>query len=67
VLLSGDVAHMHETYENNLVPTFNFDRSQSLASLDRFHHIAENLKATVIIQHDPRDIDKLPPFPEAAK
>jgi N-acyl homoserine lactone hydrolase len=67
VLLSGDVAHLRENYENNGVPTFNFDRSQSLASLDRFKRIAENLKATVIIQHDPRDIDKLPPFPEAAK
>jgi len=25
------------------------------------------LKATVIIQHDKRDIDKLPAFPAAAK
>jgi glyoxylase-like metal-dependent hydrolase (beta-lactamase superfamily II) len=66
VLLSGDVAHLRENYENNGVPTFNTDRSQSLASLDRFHKIATNLKATVIIQHDPRDIDKLPAFPAAA-
>ena len=29
--------------------------------------IAKNLKATVIIQHDPRDIGKLPAFPAAAK
>jgi hypothetical protein len=29
--------------------------------------IAEKLKATVIIQHDTRHIDKLPAFPAAAK
>jgi hypothetical protein len=38
-----------------------------VASLDRFKKIAENLKATVIIQHDARDIGKLPAFPAAAK
>jgi N-acyl homoserine lactone hydrolase len=34
--------------------------------LDRFKQIARNLKAVVIIQHDPRDIEKLPAFPAAA-
>jgi len=29
--------------------------------------IAENLKATVIIQHDARDVEKLPAFPAFAK
>jgi hypothetical protein len=29
--------------------------------------VTANLKATVIIQHDPRDIGKLPTFPAAAK
>jgi hypothetical protein len=29
--------------------------------------IAANLKATVIIQHDARDIGKLPAFPAAAR
>jgi hypothetical protein len=49
------------------VPWFNFDRAQSLASIDRLKKIAANAKATVIIQHDARDIDKLPAFPAAAK
>ena len=39
----------------------------TIASLDRIKDIAKNLKATVIIQHDPRDIGKLPAFPAAAK
>ena len=33
----------------------------------RVKQIAANLKATVIIQHNPRDIGKLPAFPAAAK
>ena len=66
VLLSGDLAHFRENYENNQVPTWNTSRADTLASLDRFKQIARNLKAVVIIQHDPRDIDKLPAFPAAA-
>jgi glyoxylase-like metal-dependent hydrolase (beta-lactamase superfamily II) len=67
VLITGDLAHFHENYDVNGVPTFNTDRSQSLASIDRFKKLATNLKATVIIQHDARDIAKLPAFPAAAK
>jgi N-acyl homoserine lactone hydrolase len=67
VMLTGDLAHFRENYDSNGVPLFNTQRSDSLASLDRFKKIAANLKATVIIQHDARDIDKLPVFPAAAK
>jgi N-acyl homoserine lactone hydrolase len=67
VLLSGDLAHFHENYDGNGVPSFNTDRSATLASLDRFKKMATNLKATVVIQHDARDVGKLPAFPAAAK
>ena len=67
VLLTGDLAHFHENYENSGVPSFNVSRADTVASLDRFKKIAANLKATVIIQHDARDISKLPAFPAAAK
>ena len=67
VLITGDLAHFHENYDANGVPTFNTDRAATLASLDRFKKIAANLKATVIIQHDARDVAKLPAFPAAAK
>jgi N-acyl homoserine lactone hydrolase len=67
VLISGDLAHFQENYDSNGVPTFNTSRSETLASIDRFKQIAKNLKATVIIQHDARDIGKLPAFPAAAK
>ena len=67
VLITGDVAHFAENLETNGVPTFNTDRAASLASMDRFKQIAKNLKATIIIQHDQRDVAKLPAFPAAAK
>ena len=67
VLLTGDLAHFRENYEANGVPSFNTDRAQTIASLDRFKKIAEALKATVVIQHDIRDIGKLPAFPAGAK
>jgi glyoxylase-like metal-dependent hydrolase (beta-lactamase superfamily II) len=67
VLLSGDLAHFHENYASDGVPSFNTDRAATIASLDRFKKIAANLKATVIIQHDERDVGKLPAFPAAAK
>jgi glyoxylase-like metal-dependent hydrolase (beta-lactamase superfamily II) len=67
VLITGDLSHFQENYDSNGVPTFNTNRADTLASLDRFKQLAANLHATVIIQHDARDIDKLPPFPAAAK
>ena len=67
VLISGDLTHFQENYDINGVPGFNFDRADSLASLDRFKTAAANLKGTVIIQHDVRDIGKLPVWPMAAK
>lgn len=67
VLISGDLTHFQENYDSNGVPTFNFHRGDTLASLDRFKKTAANLKATVIIQHDARDVGKLPAWPVAAK
>jgi N-acyl homoserine lactone hydrolase len=67
VLLTGDVTHFRENYASDGVPRWNFNRADSLAALDRFKSIAKNLRATVIIQHDPRDTGKLPAFPAAAK
>jgi N-acyl homoserine lactone hydrolase len=67
VLITGDLAHFHENYESNGVPSFNTSRAETLASLDRFKKVAGQLKATVILQHDARDVGKLPAFPAAAK
>ena len=39
------------------------DRAQTVASIERIKQIATNLRAQVIIQHDARDVEKLPAFP----
>jgi glyoxylase-like metal-dependent hydrolase (beta-lactamase superfamily II) len=67
VILSGDAAHFQENYQNEGVPAFNYDRAETIASIERLKQIEKNLKATVIIQHDPRDVAKLPAFPAAAR
>ena len=67
VILTGDAVHFRENLDSDGVPAFNYDRAQTVASIERIKKIASNLKATVIIQHDARDIEKLPVFPEFAK
>ena len=67
VLLTGDLVHFRENYDTGGVPSFNFDRAATIASMDRMKQLVANLKATVVIQHDVRDIGKLPTFPAAAK
>ena len=67
VLISGDLMHFHENYDSDGVPPFNTSRAETLASLARLKKIAANTRATVIIQHDGRDIGKLPAFPAAAR
>lgn len=67
VLLSGDQFHAQSSFDANEVPIFNTDRADTLASHDRFKRIAKNMKATVIIQHEPADVKKLPRFPNAAE
>ena len=49
------------------MPTFNTNRADTISSSERVKQIAANIKADVIIQHDARDVGKLPAFPAAAK
>lgn len=67
VLLTGDLYHFEEQVTNRGVPEFNTDRADTLASFERFNAMAKTLNATVIIGHDPRHLDRLPPFPESAR
>ena len=41
--------------------------AQTIASIDRIKKLLANAKGTLIIQHDARDIAKLPAFPAAAR
>ncbi|WP_370187642.1 N-acyl homoserine lactonase family protein [Qipengyuania sp.] len=67
LMLTGDLYHFEEQIENRGVPQFNTDRADTLASMDRFDRMADNLDATIVIQHDPRHLVRLPTFPESAQ
>ena len=67
VLLSGDLYHSAISRQKRSMPGFNTDKSQTLASMDKFEALAKEKGAKVIIQHEPEDIAKLPAFPKAAE
>jgi len=67
VILSGDLWHVSEQLSDNAVPPENVDRADTLASRDRIQKAVSNLKATLVIQHEPSDIGKLPAFPASAR
>jgi len=67
MLLSGDVAHLEAQWPLSAVPTWNTERADSLASMDRLQKLASNLGATIVVQHDPADIPKIATFPEASR
>lgn len=64
VVLSGDLYHLRDNRKNKRMPTFNYDRADTLASFDRIEKIVNNKKARFVIQHDPNDFKALPKFPQ---
>lgn len=62
-IFSGDLYHMQESRERQLVPDFNFDHDLTRESMARFERMAETHDATVIIQHVRRDFERFPRFP----
>ncbi|UPT62311.1 MAG: N-acyl homoserine lactonase family protein [Hyphomonadaceae bacterium JAD_PAG50586_4] len=65
VLLTGDMWHMSESRERRLVPAFNVDRGQTLASMDKVEALAAETGARVVRQHVAEDFEALPVFPAA--
>jgi len=63
VILSGDLYHVHKNRTFQRVPIFNYDRADTLASIDRIERIVKNTKAHFVVQHDPTDLQTLPKFP----
>ena len=63
VILAGDLYHFRADRASRLVPLFNTDRADTLASFDRVERIAHNTHARVVIEHDPEDFKSMPRFP----
>jgi Zn-dependent hydrolases, including glyoxylases len=63
VILSGDLYHTRDNRRYQRVPTFNTNRADTLASMNRIETLVRNLNARIIIQHDPEDFAALPQPP----
>ena len=63
VVLGGDLYHTRANREHRRVPGFNFERADTLASMDRIETLVKNTKARFVIQHDMQDFKALPKFP----
>ncbi|MDP5092971.1 MAG: N-acyl homoserine lactonase family protein [Polaribacter sp.] len=59
VLLTGDLYHFEENRANKGVPSFNYDVKKTLESMAIFEAFAKEKNAEVIIQHSPKDFEKL--------
>jgi glyoxylase-like metal-dependent hydrolase (beta-lactamase superfamily II) len=64
VLLSGDAVHFRENWENRRVPARNFNKEQSLASMEKLAAILQREHATLWINHDKPQTDTLAHAPE---
>ena len=64
VLLTGDMWHIAESRAQRRVPRFNFNRAQTLQSMDLVEKLAADTKAKVIREHVLEDFDALPKFPK---
>jgi N-acyl homoserine lactone hydrolase len=63
IILSGDLYHLRENRDHRRVPDFNYNRADTLASMDRIEKIVTNTKARLVVQHDFDDFKALPKFP----
>jgi glyoxylase-like metal-dependent hydrolase (beta-lactamase superfamily II) len=63
IILSGDVVHLEENFENNTVPSLNTDKAASIASMDRIRRMIATYKAKLFINHDKAQSDTLKLLP----
>ena len=64
VVLSGDLVHFQSNWENRRVPGFNFDKAQSLASMDKIARVISDRHAQLWINHDKPSSDARRHAPE---
>lgn len=67
VILTGDLWHIAESRPNRRVPRFNFDRAETLKTMDKVEALARETKARVVLEHVPEDFAAMPKFPQALR
>jgi N-acyl homoserine lactone hydrolase len=63
IILSGDVAHLEENFQKDIVPSLNTDKAASIASMERIRRMIATYKATMFINHDKSQTDTLKLIP----
>ena len=63
IILSGDVAHSEENFENDIVPSLNTDKAASIASMDAIRRMMVAYKAKLFINHYKAQTDTLKLLP----
>ena len=63
IILSGDVVHLQENFEKNRVPSLNTNNAESIASMQKIRQLIAMYKATLFINHDKKQTDKLKLLP----
>ena len=58
VVLSGDLAHFKDNWDNRRVPGINVDKDKSLASMQRVADILAQRQAQLWINHDKTQSDQ---------
>jgi N-acyl homoserine lactone hydrolase len=64
VVLSGDMVHFEENWINRRVPARNYNREQSLQSMDKVAAVLSKDNAKLWINHDKTQSDRVPRAPE---
>jgi len=64
IVLSGDAAHFRSNWDNRRVPSINFDKNMTLASMQRIADVLAREKAQLWINHDKAQRDTLKMAPE---
>jgi glyoxylase-like metal-dependent hydrolase (beta-lactamase superfamily II) len=64
ILLSGDVAHLEENFAQDLVPSLNTSKPESIASMDRIKSLIASYQAKFFINHDKHQTDGLKLLPQ---
>jgi N-acyl homoserine lactone hydrolase len=59
IILSGDVVHLEENFEKNVVPSLNTDKAASIASMDKVRRMIATYQAKLFINHDKAQSDTL--------
>jgi glyoxylase-like metal-dependent hydrolase (beta-lactamase superfamily II) len=63
IILSGDVVHLENNFEKNIVPALNTDKAESIASMEKIRQMMAKYGATLFINHDKKQTETLKLLP----